>query len=259
MVSRYFVYVFKDIVSAIKAYWEAWTIIVDKKLWAYLFIPGLISVFYGLLVGVSAWYWSDNLKEIVHSIIPSDSDSKVLSKITNGFINVGIASTGVVLYKYIILFLVAPLFASLSRRVEESVAGYSMSLKNESDETTINDFTRSAIFSFKTFTKEVVFTLGFILIGLIPVFGILAGPAIFIVQAMYVGFCAMDFTLNRYFTISGSAGFIRQNLGFTFGVGLIFMLLIMIPVVGLFFAPTLSVAAATLKTAPRVFRSSYAV
>lgn len=250
---------FKDIVSAIKAYWEAWTIVVDKKLWAYLFIPGLISVFYGLLVGVSAWYWSDNLKEIVHAIIPSDSDSKVLSKITNGLINVGIATTGVVIYKYVILFLVSPLLAGLSRRVEEAVAGYSFSMKDESDETTINDFTRSALFSLKTFSKELLFTFIFILFGLVPILGLLAGPAIFIVQAMYVGFCAMDFTLNRYFTISGSAGFIRQNLGFTFGIGLVFMLLIMIPVVGLFFAPTLSVAAATLKTAPRVFRTSFAV
>lgn len=249
----------KDLLSAVKAYWEAWTIIVDKKLWAYLFIPGLISVFYGLLVGVSAWYWSDNLHDIIYTIFPSDSNSRILSKISSGLINVGIATTGVVLYKYVILVMLAPLLTSLSRRVEEAVSGYSVSYKNESDETTIHDFIRAGSFGLRKFIKELLFTTGFVLLGFVPFLGFLAAPGIFIIQAMYVGFCTMDFTLSRYFSISGSADFIRKNLGFSFGIGAIFMLLILIPVIGLFFAPSLSVAAATLKTAPRVFRPTYAL
>ena len=184
---------------------------------------------------------------------------KIISKISTGLINVGIATTGVVIYKYVILVILAPLLTSLSRRVEEAVAGYSISYKNESDETTIQDFIRAGSFGLRKFIKELLFTVGFVLLGIIPYFGFLAAPGIFIIQAMYLGFCTMDFTLYRYFSIGGSADFIRKNLGFSFGIGLIFMLLILIPLIGLFFAPSLSVAAATLKVTPRVFRPTYSL
>lgn len=89
------------------------------------------------------------------------------------------------------------------------------------------------------------------------IFRIYSSSNYFLVQAMYVGFSNLDFTLNRYFSINGSVDFIRKNLGFSLGNGVAFMLIIMIPVVGLFFAPTLGAAAATLKAVPRIYRPSF--
>ncbi|MEP7269670.1 MAG: EI24 domain-containing protein [Saprospiraceae bacterium] len=248
----------KDFTSAIKAYWEAWKIIVDQRLWLYLFVTGFISIFYGLLVGVSTWYWSDNLKDLVLNIFPSQYDSKILSRISSALVNVGIATTGIVIYKYVILVLLSPILSSLSRRIEEAVAGYSMSYNAESDETAIKDFIRASFFGIRKFSKEILFTVGFLFLGIIPVLNYLIAPLIFIIQSMYVGFCTMDFSLNRYFSVANSSDFIRKNLGISIGIGIVFMILILIPIVGLFFAPALGVAAATLKTVPRVYRPTYA-
>ncbi|MEP7321586.1 MAG: EI24 domain-containing protein [Saprospiraceae bacterium] len=248
----------RDLVSSFKAYWEAWTIIVDKKLWLYLFVPGLISVFYGLLVGFSAWYWSDNVRNLIQMALPLDSNLKIMHKISSGFIGVGIATTGVVLYKYVILVLLSPFLSALSKRVEEAVIGYSISYKKETHDTGLYDIGRSALFGFRSFVKEMLITFTIVLIGLFPFMGFIGAPLIFLVQSMYVGFSNLDFSLNRYFGIGGSLDFIRKNLGFSFGNGIAFMLLLMIPIVGLFFAPSLGAAAATLKAVPRIYRTTYA-
>ncbi len=248
----------RDLVTSFKAYWEAWTIIVDKKLWMYLVIPGLISLFYGLTVGFTAWYWSDNLKDLIYTILPTDSNSRILSKITSGIVGVGIATTGVVIYKYVIMILLSPILNGLSRRVEEAVIGYSISYRKESDETVLKEYSRSLQFGLRNFLKEILFTCGLLIIGLIPFMGYVATPAIFLIQAMYAGYVNLDFTLGRYFSINGSIDFIRKNFGFSLGNGIAFFLIIMIPVVGLFFAPTLGTAAATLKSVPRIYRPSIA-
>ncbi|MBK7371048.1 MAG: EI24 domain-containing protein [Saprospiraceae bacterium] len=247
----------RDLVASFKAYWEAWKIIVDQKLWLYLFIPGLISLFYGLLVGFSAWYWSDNLKDFVFNVLPSGSNSKILSRITSGFLGIGIATTGVVVYKYVILSALSPILMGLSKRVEEAVMGYSISYKKETNMSTLDDLGRSILFGLRNFVKEFGITLIILILSLITILGFIAAPIIFLVQAMYVGFSNLDFTLNRYFSINGSVDFIRKNLGFSLGNGVAFMLIIMIPVVGLFFAPTLGAAAATLKAVPRIYRPSF--
>jgi CysZ protein len=142
--------------------------------------------------------------------------------------------------------------------VEEAVIGYSISYRKEIEETVIRDYGRSIQFGLRNWIKEFFFTVGLLLLGLVPLLGYVTAPFIFIIQAMYVGFSTMDFTLGRYFSINGSIDFIRKNLGFSLGNGIAFMLIIMIPVVGLFFAPTLGTAAATLKAVPRVYRPSIA-
>ena len=248
----------RDIIAAFKAYWEAWTIIVDKKLWLYLFVPGLISLFYGIFVGFSAWYWSDNLRDLIHTALPMDSDSKLFSKINSGLIGVGIATTGVVIYKYVILILLSPLLSSLSKRVEEAVIGYSVSYKRDSNETAIADLSRASLFGVRCFVKEILFTLCILVVGLVPHLSYFAAPLIFLVQALYVGFTNFDFSLHRYFSIHGSVDFIRKNLGLSLGNGIAFMLIIMVPVVGLFFAPSLGTIAATLKAVPRIYRPTFA-
>ena len=149
----------RDLVASFKAYWEAWKIIVDQKLWLYLFIPGLISLFYGLLVGFSAWYWSDNLKDFVFNVLPSGSNSKILSRITSGFLGIGIATTGVVVYKYVILSALSPILMGLSKRVEEAVMGYSISYKKETNMSTLDDLGRSILFGLRNFVKEFGITL----------------------------------------------------------------------------------------------------
>jgi len=68
------------------------------------------------------------------------------------------------------------------------------------------------------------------------------------VQSYYAGFGNMDYTLERHFKYSESIQFVRQNKGIAIGNGIVFMLMLLIPVVGIILVLPLSVTAASTET-----------
>ena len=68
---------------------------------------------------------------------------------------------------------------------------------------------------------------------------------IFLVQSYYAGFGNFDYYLERRATVKESVRYIRQKRGLVIGNGAGFMLLLLIPVLGLFLAPVMSTIAAT--------------
>jgi CysZ protein len=62
----------------------------------------------------------------------------------------------------------------------------------------------------------------------------------------------MDFTLERHFDIKGSVRFVKDFKGLAIGNGIPFILMLMIPVAGVFFAPSLVTVAATIEIVERL-------
>jgi CysZ protein len=58
----------------------------------------------------------------------------------------------------------------------------------------------------------------------------------------------MDFTMERHLSVKSSIAFIRDNRGLAIGNGLVFIVMLMIPIFGLLLAPPLAVIAATIGT-----------
>jgi len=58
----------------------------------------------------------------------------------------------------------------------------------------------------------------------------------------------MDYTLERHFEYKESVRFVKKNRGVATGNGIIFMLLLLIPVIGIILVLPLSVTAASTKT-----------
>ena len=66
-----------------------------------------------------------------------------------------------------------------------------------------------------------------------------------LLQAYYAGFGNMDFFLERHYGVKGSASFVRRYNGAAFANGVIFLLILLIPVIGLVLAPFMATIAAT--------------
>ena len=58
----------------------------------------------------------------------------------------------------------------------------------------------------------------------------------------------MDYTLERHFNYRDSVKFIRKNRGIAIGNGLVFILFLIIPFIGVILVLPMSVTAATTKT-----------
>jgi CysZ protein len=71
---------------------------------------------------------------------------------------------------------------------------------------------------------------------------------LFLTQAYYAGFGNMDYTLERHFKYRESIDFVRRYRGVAIGNGIVFMLLLLIPIFGIILVLPLSVTAASLKT-----------
>lgn len=108
--------------------------------------------------------------------------------------------------------------------------------------------------SLRNLTREILWTLGLLIVGFIPIVGMISGPAILLVQAYFAGFGNMDYTLERHFGVRDSASFVKDYRGLAIANGGVFMVLLMVPVLGLFVAPSLATVAGALETVERLER-----
>ena len=58
----------------------------------------------------------------------------------------------------------------------------------------------------------------------------------------------MDYTLERYFPYKRSVEYVRAHRGIAIGNGIVFMLILLIPIVGILIVLPLSAVAATITT-----------
>jgi len=84
-----------------------------------------------------------------------------------------------------------------------------------------------------------------LLLSFIPVIGIVFTILAFIVQAYYAGFGNIDYTLERHFTYRDSVRFVKRNRGIAIGIGIVFMAVLLIPVLGVILVLPFSVTAAS--------------
>ena len=236
----------KNILSGISGYLGAFSLISKLKLWQYFIIPILISILTATFIGFTAYGLSDNIGVFLAEIWIWDWGKETVTIITSFIGAIFVLVIGLILYKHIILALSAPFMSTVSEKIEIHING---SLKHNHKKTTFHEqLWRGIRINFRNLGKEILITIPILLLKFIPIVNIFSTILLVLIQAYYAGFGNMDYTLERHLNYKESINFIAKNKGVSIGNGIVFMLCLLIPVLGIIIVLPLSVTAASVKT-----------
>lgn len=238
----------KNILKGIKAYAGTFKLINKLGLWKYFGVPMLISLLTAVLIGFSAWGLSDDLGAFISKIWFWEWGSETFRTISDFVGALIIIAFGIILYRHIVMALSAPFMSPVSEKIEKHLYGTSGLDHSHRNTTNAGQLWRGVRINVRNLLMELLFTIPIILIGFIPVIGIVSSVLLFLVQSYYAGFGNMDYTLERHYKYSESIQFVKNNKGLAIGNGIVFMLMLLIPVVGIILVLPLSVTAASTQT-----------
>lgn len=219
-------------------------------LWKYCILPALVSLIcayfiYSFFSGQADW-----INNWLINKYPWEFGSGVISSIGNVLGKIVSVVGSLFIFKYLVLIISAPFMSFLSEKVEEIEFG-------AREETTwsigslLSDLIRGIRISLRNLIREIFYVLLLMIVGLIPVVGIIGVVLTFLVQAYYAGFGNIDFLLERHYDVTNSARFVKQRRSYAAGLGAGFLLLSMTGI-GLLFAAPLATVAATRKLGPEI-------
>jgi CysZ protein len=236
----------KNIILGIKEYTGVFKLMSDLKLWRYFIIPMLISFCTAVLIGIEVYVLSDNLGAYITKIWIWNWGKDTFSSISNFIGGLIVLIIGLILYKHIIMALSAPFMSPVSEKIEKHFYGDLKHLHRKSTNT--EQLIRAIRLNIRNLAKELLITIPILILKFIPGVNIFSTLLLFIVQAYYAGFGNMDYTLERHLTYRESVQFVKRNKGYAIGNGIVFMLFLLIPVLGIIIVLPLSVTAASKKT-----------
>ncbi|WP_405605535.1 EI24 domain-containing protein [Polaribacter sp. Asnod1-A03] len=236
----------KNILSAIRAYAGALGLITKLKLWQYFAIPIIISLITATIIGFSAYGLSDNIGNFLSKIWIWDWGKQTVTTISSFIGGIFVLVIGLILYKHIVLAFSAPFMSPVSEKIEHHL---NRNLKHQHRKTSFQEqLIRGIRINIRNLSKELLITIPILLLKFIPVVNIFSTILLFAIQSYYAGFGSMDYTLERHFNYRESINFVGKNKGIAIGNGIVFMLCLLIPVIGIIVVLPLSVTAASVKT-----------
>ncbi|WP_086476476.1 MULTISPECIES: EI24 domain-containing protein [Arenibacter] len=236
----------KNILKGITAYSGTFKIISRLGLWKYFWIPILISLLTATLIITTAYGFSDNIGGFLSQAWIWEWGKQTVLTITEVLGGIVILVLGFILYKHLVMALSAPFMSPVSEKIEAHILGTKPHSKRATS--FFQQLWRGLRINLRNLGMELLWTIPILLFGLIPVIGVVSAFLLLLVQAYYAGFGNMDYTLERHFNYRESILFVKQNKGLAIGNGLVFMLFLFIPVIGVILVLPLSVTAATTRT-----------
>jgi CysZ protein len=232
----------KDILRGLRAYKEAVFLLGQQGWWKFALVPGLISFAFGSIVLLLAWVLSDNIGRFLLHFYPFETGKDLAEDVAAVFGFIMIIAFAIVIFKNVVMLLVSPWMNQLSIKIERHLTGNDY-VDNRSF---LDAFKRTARVNLRILLREIFFILLLLLVAWIPIIDFIVPICMILIQAYYAGFGNLDYFMDRHYSVKDSIAFVNRNKGVALGNGLGFLLLLAIPVIGVFLAPTLGVAAATL-------------
>jgi CysZ protein len=232
----------KDTVRGIAAYWAAIKLLTRQGWWKYALAPGFVSLIFAGVVLAAAWSLSDNIGNTLMLLYPFEAGRAAAMLVATLLGSLLIIAVGIIIFKNLVMLLVSPWMNKLSLKIERQATGRDY----VDDRTFVVAFRRQLRLNLRIILREICFIILVFLVGLIPIVDFAVPLLLFLVQSFYAGFGNLDYFMDRHYTFAESVDFVKRNRGVALGNGIGFLLLLLIPVIGVFLAPTLGVAAATL-------------
>jgi CysZ protein len=230
-------------------YPKAHRAIIRHRLWPYMILPGLMSLgFFLTLIGIGILYFSDISAYIYQNYFPGFLRWGVLLTVMNLLLWVLLFLTGYILYQPVVLILFSPVLGFLSEMTERKVFGSPSA--DFHIRQIMKDALRGAVMSLRNLARMMLCILLAWLMIFIPIAGaVVSAVLIFLIQAYYNGCALSDYTLERKnYSVKERIRFTRTHRARITGLGMGFMLVLFIPILGWFVAPALGTVAATLAT-----------
>jgi len=237
---------------------DAPKIIKDAKLKKYYLIPGIIG-FLLFIMAIQGYLRLTRFTGKYFTTLAAERDfsGSIFGTALNYLINflaisdkfiipIVLAIIFFFVFKPILIVLISPILSFLSEKIDEHLTNnkFEFSLKDN-----IKFILRGLKIGVICFLKQIIGTIILILIGFIPIIGLLSPILIFLIQSYFTGFAFMDYTLERYqFSTKDSMKFIRKKRSYSVICGCVFTLLLIIPFIGIFIAPLITCAAVTKLT-----------
>lgn len=243
----------QTVTECLPIYFDAHKFILHNQFRRYLLISGLVFLIFFSLIIQGALYGVNSVQAPISKwVLPyleqfltfeKEEIEKGLSAVF-WLIKKAIESNKDAIFSVIFMIIGTPFFSFISSKTEEIVSGtkYTFQLK-----TFLKEVKRGVILSIRNSVKQVGLIIVISLIALIPFVGIIAPLLTFIIQAYFNGLLMTDYTLERQgFSIKESQTYYKNHKPELFSIGLGFMFLLLIPVIGWFLAPTYALVAAYL-------------
>ncbi len=238
---------FGQFFRGIGTYFLTFDILSRYKLWSWVILPGLLSL---LLGGATIWAGLsviDEAADWVISIWPYDWGTEVVEWASMILVGMLVVILVLLVIKYLVIVLAAPFVGILSEKVEARLTG--KPVPEASFGQVLKDILRGLRLALRNIVREILYTLVITVLGLlVPIVGqILSAILIFFIQAYYAGFGNVDPTLERRrYNLKESVNFASSYRWLMVGNGAGFLLLLLVPVLGLVLAPGLGTVAATI-------------
>lgn len=242
-----------NIIMGIEFYIKAHHFVLKNNLIRHLFVSGFIFLLLfsigikGLVSGIESvepaitqWLIS-NFKVYLNLSL---EDVKLAIYAAFWIIKKAIESNKDSIFTSFFLIIGSPYFSMISRKVDEIV---SQKLQPFSFRRWIKEIIRGLKISITNSIKQFFSIIIITLFSFIPFVGIIAPLLTFIIQAYYNGILMADYTLEQQdYDVNQSRQFYSNNKPVMFSIGLGFMFLLLIPVIGWFLAPTYALVASSL-------------
>lgn len=230
-------------------YWRAFRFIETNNLWRLLIIPALINLLITFLIIVLAIKSSGILVAYVLDNFQITSSDRTMHSFIEGLLLVIIRAFVFFLYlkvyRYLVLILLAPLFSIISSKVQLIDSGEAKTLCTSKYLLICSRGIRIAV---RNFFIEIILSTVIILISLVLAWIIPLAPlAILFLESYFMGYSMADYR-NEYYGIKSkeSRKLINKNFGLVLGNGMFFNLVLLIPVIGVLFAPTFALISSGL-------------
>lgn len=236
-----------NIFNGIQAYFTAFSLLKKLNLWSYFVMPIGISFVLGIFIIFSAYGLSDNIGSYIASIWGFSWGKETVTDISHFIGGLLVFAFGIVIFKHILMAVVAPFMSPISEKIELHLIG-TVTKQGTGFKAQTSTLARSIRLSIRNIIMEILWIIPLFIFSFIPLIGFVFLILIFLIQAYYAGFGNMDYTLERYFSYRESVAFVKKNRGIAIGNGIVFMAILLIPIIGILVVLPLSVVASTTET-----------